>query len=221
MTRTTRVPPSADKMVSDVSKITADNPGDRSVLRHSLGLHPRNVAPGVHRLLTRYVPEHDDAAERAYYLVAALIASQDPDSRNQAREEDAADSGPGDAAPGTHQQAAGWRRQNFGHSLALAADKRPLDRRKPLEDRLELLARQDIDGLCRHLPRLVFQLRKDKVRIDWGAMVRDLTRWDSDPRQVAKEWVQDYYRASERLESARKRNNGKAADPRQEQEQQA
>jgi CRISPR system Cascade subunit CasB len=47
------------------------------------------------------------------------------------------------------------------------------------------------------------------VRIDWGVLIRDLTRWAADPRQVAKEWAQDYYRTSERLAAARNRKNEK------------
>lgn len=214
MPETTRVPPQADDLARTVTRITLANPGDRSLLRHSLGRAPKDVAPGVHRIVVPFVPEHtSEAAERAYYTVAALIAAQDRTSRDQARGSSAEDQAPDGSDSGAPQPPADWRRRNLGYSLALAADKRPRDRRKSLEDRLELLARQDLEGLYRHLPRLILYLRGDQVRIDWGVLIRDLTRWASDSRQVAKEWVQDYYRTTERLEAARKNNN--AADERQ------
>lgn len=209
MPESTRIPPQADALARAVTRITARSPGDRSVLRHSLGKAPREAALGVHRIVVPFLPEHaSEAAERAYYMVAALIASQGRQARDQAG--DGPEAVPGatasqDTADGARVSAV--RRRNLGYSLAQAAHKGAKDKSKNLEDRLELLARQDVDGLYRHLPRLILQLRGDQVRIDWGVLIRDLTRWASDPRQVAKEWAQSFYRTSEQLTAARKRRN--------------
>jgi CRISPR system Cascade subunit CasB len=186
MPETAHVPPQADALAREITRITAHSPGDRSVLRHSLGKAPKDVAIGVHKIVVPLVPEHaPDAAERAYYMVAALIASQDRQARDQ--------------------EATATRRRNLGYSLAQAAHKGSDDKSENLANRLELLARQDTDGLYRHLPRLILQLRGDQVRIDWGVLIRDLTRWAADPRQVAKEWAQSFYRTSEQLIAAGKR----------------
>jgi CRISPR system Cascade subunit CasB len=80
-----------------------------------------------------------------------------------------------------------------------------------MDARLQLLARQDLNGLHRQLPRLVLHLRADLVRIDWPVLVRDLARWGRDPRQVAKEWMQSYYRTSERLTAEKKHHDAAAA----------
>jgi CRISPR system Cascade subunit CasB len=154
-----------------------------------------------------FLPEHaSEADERAYYAVAALIASQPRRARDQAGADDPlqAETGDGAASP------SGRRRHNLGYSLAQAVHKGAND--KSLEDRLQLLARQNLDGVYRHLPRLILQLRDDQVRIDWGVLVRDLSRWAGDPRQVAKEWAQDYYRTSERLTAEKKRKTEQATE---------
>jgi CRISPR system Cascade subunit CasB len=215
MPESTRVPPGADALAREVTRLARHSPADRSVLRHSLGKSPKDVGLGVHRIVVPFVPDRaSEAAERAYYMVAALIASQPRDARDYAgtgqNPEDSADDGPSHDVPGGPRPAAGPRRRNLGYSLAQAADKGGAANR--LENHLQLLTRQDIDGLYRHLPRLILQLRGDQVRIDWGILLHDLTRWAGDPRQVAKEWGQAYYRTSERLTAARKRKNEQAAE---------
>ena len=217
MPRQTHVPREADRLAREVAHLIAKNPGDRSVLRHSLGRPPEDVAMGVHRILAPLLPRNFKAAEeRAYYAVAALIASQDRQARDQASTENApraGDATPQASATATEPSEDGPpARSNLGYSLAQLAHKSDRDRSKTLGDRLELLARQDIDGLYRQLPRLILQVRADQVRIDWGVLAHDLTRWADDPRQVAKEWAQDYYRTSERLLAAKKRKADQAAN---------
>jgi CRISPR system Cascade subunit CasA len=210
-----RVPPTADALSREITRLARKSPADRSVLRHSLGKPPVDVALGVHRIVVPFLPgSPDDAAERAYYAVAALIASQPRDARDNTDGDASRDSAAG--PPQEDVAAAGQRRRNLGYSLAQAVGKG--GNASILEDRLQLLARQDLDGLYRHLPRLVLQLRGDQVRIDWGVLIRDLTRWARDPHQVAKEWAQDYYRTSERLAAARKRANEQPAGSRENQE---
>lgn len=199
-----RVPPSADDLVREIKRLTLGNPADRSVLRHALGRSPQEAPLGVHRIVVPFLPRPPrdrkearryEAAERAYYAVAALIASQPRSAREEAgtrnTQEPRSDgeSCP-DGADSTSVVQRHWR--NLGYSLAHAVDQGAKE--KSLENHLQLLTRQDADGLYRHLPRLVLQLRGDQVHIDWGVLIYDLIRWADDPRLVAKEWAQSYYR---------------------------
>jgi CRISPR system Cascade subunit CasB len=209
MPDTARIPPKADDMVRAVTRLARKNPADRSALRHSLGKRPEEAALAVHRIVVPFLPGPPDsdrkasgyaAAERAYYAVAALIASQPRGARDQLASDDPAEIPDRngvrqDTAGGRDQERRHWR--NLGSSLAHAVSQGGNE--KSLEGHLQLLTRQDIEGLYRHLPRLILQLRGDQVRIDWGVLTGDLIRWARDPRLVAKEWAQSYYRTSERL----------------------
>jgi CRISPR system Cascade subunit CasB len=216
MPDTVRIPASADALVRRVTHLVRKNPGDRSTLRHSLGKLPEDAALGVHRIVVPFLPVPPDdgrktseyeAAERACYAVAALIASQPRGAREQARTSSTPAEVPAgqDAAPSEVRGpgAQDRRRRNLGYSLAHAVEQG--GNARSMENHLQLLARQDVEGLYRHLPRLILQLRGDQVRIDWGVLIRDLTRWARDPRLVAKEWAQSYYRTSERLAAAKAR----------------
>jgi CRISPR system Cascade subunit CasB len=213
MPRQTPIPKEADRLAREVTRLIKRNPGERSALRHSLGKRPEEVAVGVHRIVVPLLPKDaPEEAERAYYAVAALIASQPRQARDQAATDDVPDKPSDGAAPdypvGVVAAPAGRPRHNLGYSLARAAH----GGAKNLEGRLQLLTRQDADGVYRHLPRLILQLRDEQVRIDWGVLVRDLTRWGRNPRLVAKEWAQEFYRAGERLTAEEKRKADKAAD---------
>jgi CRISPR system Cascade subunit CasB len=188
----------ADELVRDVRKLIAANPADRSALRHSLGHAPHEVALDVHRIVTPHLPgEHpDDATERAFYAVPAYMAAQSRDARDE------------EATNGTQGSRTG--RQNLGDSLARAVHGKGLNE-KSIEPRLQLVARQDLEGLYRQLPRLILYLRGKQVRIDWAILVRDLAHWGRYPKQVAKEWMQSYYRTSERLIAEKKRGDAAAA----------
>jgi CRISPR system Cascade subunit CasB len=187
----------ADQLVRAVRQVIA-NPADKAALRHSLGHAPDGVTLDVHRIITPHLPKAhlDDAAERAFYAVPAYMAAQSRD----ARDEEAANSSEGNPAP---------RRQNLGDSLARAVHGKGLNE-KSIEPRLQLVARQDLDGLYRQLPRLILYLRGKQVRIDWAVLIRDLARWGHQPKQVAKEWMQSYYRTSERLIAEKKRGDSAA-----------
>jgi CRISPR system Cascade subunit CasB len=189
----------ADELVRDVRRLIA-NPADRAALRHSLGHAPGEVALDVHRIVVPHLPHHpDDAIERAFYAVPAYMAAQSRD----ARDDEAAN-----GAEGTGRA----RRQNLGDSLARAVHGKGLNE-KSIEPRLQLVARQDLEGLYRQLPRLILYLRGRQVRIDWPILIRDLARWGRYPRQVAKEWMQSYYRTSERLAAESKRGDAVPATP--------
>jgi CRISPR system Cascade subunit CasB len=219
MPRHASVPAEADRMAREISRLIRRSPGDRSVLRHSLGQAPEEVSVGVHKIVVPLLPK--DAAdgtprahdvERAYYAVAALIASQQRPARDQAGGDGTPDDPPGAAPPddpaGKEGTPPGRQPHNLGYSLARAVHQG--SNRKSTEDRLQLLARQDVEGVYRHLPRLILQLSGDQVQIDWGVLVHDLTRWAREPRLVAKEWVQEFYRTDERLTAEDKRKAEKA-----------
>ncbi|MEY9212260.1 type I-E CRISPR-associated protein Cse2/CasB [Thermobifida halotolerans] len=220
----------ADALVQRVSKLVVEDPAARAALRRGVGLapdDPRMLA--AHRIVAPYVPEGSEegrrgpvaeweapAVERAFYAVAAIMAAQPRSARDQgaqAQEErrdgevsaetPSAEEGSGDSAAEKPQ-----RRPNLGVSLAEAAFAKGLNA-DTTEQRLHLLARQNLDGVHRHLPRLVLHLRGDAVDIDWGVLTRDLARWGHSPRRVAKEWVQSYHRTLETLrrEAARAKND--------------
>ena len=189
----------AEELVREVRRLL-DSPADRAALRHSLGRPPEDATLAVHRIVVRHLPhgQPDEATERAFYAVPAYIAAQPRQARDQ------------DAAAGAHPPGPG-RRQNFGESLARAAFRAGPAASGRMDARLQLLARQDLNGLHRQLPRLVLHLRADLVRIDWPVLIRDLARWGRDPKQVAKEWMQSYYRTSERLTAEKKHHDAAAA----------
>ncbi|ONH58802.1 type I-E CRISPR-associated protein Cse2/CasB [Frankia sp. CcI49] len=89
---------------------------------------------------------------------------------------------------------------NLGRCLAGAINSRPGAERaamyRRLEPRLRLLCRQDLDGVHRHLPPLIRQLRADEVTVDWVRLTVDLARWGTYPDQVAKTWLQQFYRTA-------------------------
>jgi CRISPR system Cascade subunit CasB len=194
-----RIMKNADELVREVRRLIA-NPADRAALRHSLGHAPAEVALDVHRIVVPHLPEHpDDSTERAFYAVPAYMAAQSRDARDD-------EAGNGTQSAGTP------RRQNLGDSLARAVHGKGLNE-KSIEPRLQLVARQDLDGLYRQLPRLILFLRGRQVRIDWPVLICDLARWGRYPKQVAKEWMQSYYRASERLVAENKRGDAAPATP--------
>ncbi|MBX6356499.1 MAG: type I-E CRISPR-associated protein Cse2/CasB [Micromonosporaceae bacterium] len=90
------------------------------------------------------------------------------------------------------------RGRNLGICLAAAVNSTPSRDRenayRRLEARLRLVCRQDVDGVHRHLPRLVRQLRSDQVDIDWVRLTVDLARWGTDADTVAKSWLHSFYR---------------------------
>ncbi len=160
------------------------------------------------------------AIERAFYTVAALIAAQprsardveiaaadaetssqlvgtapapilDAEAEGAVAAEDAGIAGePTTVVAGP---AAAGRRPSLGFTLGAAVRAGKLNG-ETLPPRLHLLCRQDVAGVHRHLPRLVGQLRSDLVPVAWVPLIVDLARWGRYRDQVAKGWLQDYYR---------------------------
>ncbi|WP_370422412.1 type I-E CRISPR-associated protein Cse2/CasB [Streptomyces sp. QH1-20] len=208
-----------------IARISARDPGARAALRSGLGkgldevprMH-RIVAP----LLPPQILGDDDA-QRAFYTVAALLAAQKTGTAG--REEAETDSssaqvstqdgtghlpapttGPvpgtmqGGAAPARSLTAA-ERRHAYGESLGLAyagavsRGTRDGIRESAAETRLNLLTRQSVAGIHRHIPAAVRQLCDKKCPPDWARLLVDLRAWPRDRKGIARRWLQDFYRA--------------------------
>ncbi|BAJ32231.1 MULTISPECIES: type I-E CRISPR-associated protein Cse2/CasB [Kitasatospora] len=67
-------------------------------------------------------------------------------------------------------------------------------RESSAETRLNLLSRQSVDGLHRHLPGAVRQLREAGAPVDWAQLLVDLARWRRYGGEIKRRWLQDFYR---------------------------
>jgi CRISPR system Cascade subunit CasB len=198
-------------------------PGVRAALRSGLRRTPEQ-ASRMHAVVTRWLPQEPSAAqERAYYTVAALIASQSRTGRDDER--DTPPTGDTEAPAGTKTPAeqqhvdtrAPARRRSLGRSLAdletrsntgkstdvlrdnqtsSLAGQQPGGPLTPVERRLHLLSRQSLDGLHRQLPAVVLRLRDERIEVDWVQLLADLIRWPRQKDRISKRWMQDYYRAT-------------------------
>lgn len=116
---------------------------------------------------------------RAYYAVAALIADQARDARDQ-------------QADGEGAREIG----SLGSSLALLDQHQPYDVETPRESDLSLMAKQSLDGIHTLLPDVIRQLRSSErpVPLDWARLIMDLSAWTHRRDEITKGWNQDYYR---------------------------
>ncbi|GAA3729711.1 CRISPR system Cascade subunit CasB [Spinactinospora alkalitolerans] len=214
----------ADALVERVRTVITGEPAARAALRRGVGLTPEDprMIP-AHGIVAPYTTDEHSNTERAFYAVAAIMAAQTRDARgkdtasgeeeaepqisgdgsaaeNEAEPVQARGNGQskdnGEAEKGAKATGKAGKRPNLGVTLAKAVIKRTLNA-DTTEQRLHLLARQPIDGVHRHLPRLVLHLRGNSEPVDWGLLIRDLARWGHSPGQVAKEWVQGYHRTLE------------------------
>lgn len=161
--------------------------GRRAALRSGLRRLPKDAHRMHGALPWGLMPEQmGQTEERAYYTVAALIAAQPRPARDiEAGDTETGDEGSQEAPPG--------RVSNLGATFGQAVFTQAM-KEGTAETRLHLLARQGADGIHRHLPAVVRHLRAERVDLDWARLLRDLIRWGQDRDQVAKEWLQAYYR---------------------------
>ena len=83
------------RFVEHVQKVCAEDPGRRAALRRSLGRLPEDAGYRAHGVVARFLSETPNRAEeRAFYAVAAMIAAQPRDARDQER----SNNGQGDTA---------------------------------------------------------------------------------------------------------------------------
>ncbi|MGK5551226.1 type I-E CRISPR-associated protein Cse2/CasB [Actinomadura kijaniata] len=204
----------AERFVTHVHKRIARSSGDRAALRRALRRDPAHPsARAAHGVISWSVPVGADAAvERAYYTVASLIASQPRKARDgEPLEDESSSSEPETSVEPTVENSEGaWNAlpalTSLGCTLgeATALGKLKFD---TTEARLHLLCRQGVDGIHRHLPRLIAQLRADLVPVDWTKLLLDLSRWGRDRDHITKQWLQDFYRTNYKITAARRKQN--------------
>lgn len=187
----------AERLVARAHEALSE-PRDRAALRRGLGYPPSH--PQVrdsYRIVDRYLPERArPATERAFYTVAALIAAQPRNARDQDEEQTATDVAAPDGAqpaPEKVEEPARAARVNLGMTMALAVNDGKL-KSTTTEARLHLLCRQDVNGIHRHLPRLIAHLRADLVPVSWVDLLIDLIRWERHRDEVARQWLRSYHR---------------------------
>lgn len=168
-------------------------------------------------------PATNHSEQRAYYTIASLIAAQPrhsftrtPPSPNGSGEgTDAATdtpatpavSGPQPAVPPPGQAAAAADTapapgaRSYGTSLGVAfaravtggAGREREMKQSAAETRLNLLTRQSLDGLHRHLPATVRYLQDFEATPDWAQLMTDLVDWPVLQGRIARRWLQDFY----------------------------
>ncbi|MER5489387.1 type I-E CRISPR-associated protein Cse2/CasB, partial [Streptomyces sp. NPDC002812] len=101
------------------------------------------------------------------------------------------------------------------YAAAVASGGQDGMRESAAEDRLNLLTRQSINGLHRHLPAAVRQLCGKKCPPDWAQLLVDLRAWPRDRGRIGRRWLQDFYRARRAadLEAAKKADDQTEAQP--------
>ncbi|MFF1627424.1 type I-E CRISPR-associated protein Cse2/CasB [Streptomyces sp. NPDC058272] len=181
-----------------VEQICRDDPGARTALRSGLRRHLDDV-PRMHRFVAPWLPHGGpvpESEQRAYYAVAAMIAAQPRSTHTSPQPEVGLE-------PDADSQAAPQRpAPRYGTSLGLAfalavtasGGREREMRESTAETRLNLLTRQSINGLHRHLPAAVGYLREVGVPIDWAQLLSDLTAWPVHSGRISRRWLQDYYR---------------------------
>lgn len=210
-----------------VESTCRNDPGARVTLRKGLRreLDEAAYTRGMHRLIAGWLPkgpDTPDSEQRAYYTVAALIASQprysfaeseqpaEPEEPVSPSASDAeqAQNGEAPSPPAGKHTVSAARRRTHGSSLGAALAQavtggpgREREMRKSTgEARLNLLTRQSANGLHRHLPATVRYLRDLDVPVDWSQLLADLIDWPARSGRISRRWLQDFYWLSARAD---------------------
>ena len=191
--------------VTRMETLCASDPGVRVALRRGLRRDLDDVR-GLHRIVASWLPDNpSQAEERAFYAIAAMIADRPRHTFTTSETTGPAETLPADqnddtSAPAIAQETtappARLRRDSLGASYAravLAQAGRGL-REETAEARLNLLTRQSLPGLHRHLPGSVRHLRDTGADIDFAILLDDLATWPQRSKTIARRWLQDYYR---------------------------
>ena len=187
----------AADFVTEVLRLCED-PGNRAALRSGLG-RPLDRCHRMHRVIAPRVPVTSSDGERAYYAVAAMIAALPPQARGHLETdtgdtEDATEAGDGTAdEPEQERVAPSARRRDFGQCLAEGVARGVL-RENTAETKLNLLTRQSVDGIHRHLPGVVRVLANEPSAVDWAQLLNDLYWWQRDRDRITRRWLQSFYR---------------------------
>ncbi|MGW7296923.1 type I-E CRISPR-associated protein Cse2/CasB [Streptomyces sp. NPDC054829] len=223
------------KYVQAITKRCGEDPGVRVALRRGLRRGLDGVQP-MHRIVAPWLPDRrGEAEERAYYAVAAMIAdsprhtfnSQADNEESPAPDNHNATPAPGNApvppelveSDSAHNQprSALSSRVSLGASFAHATTVRGGQagglREDTAETRLNLLTRQGLDGLHRHLPAAVRLLRDNDADVDFASLLADLMAWPRHSKTISRRWLQDYYRIRHAAsEAAARRRDEKNSD---------
>ncbi|MEU3633012.1 type I-E CRISPR-associated protein Cse2/CasB [Streptomyces fradiae] len=190
-----------EAFVAHVQKLCAD-PGARTALRTGLRKDLDSV-PRMHRLVAPLLPQDHtpEDVQRAYYAIAAMIAAQ---PRHSFHDTQASDGAPGgentvnetDHTASTPKAPVRGGRTSLGAAFAagVGSGRDSQMRQASAEARLNLLTRQSLPGLHRHLPAAVAYLRSLDVDIDFAQLLSDLAHWRRHSGRIARRWLQDYYR---------------------------
>ncbi|MEC3994111.1 type I-E CRISPR-associated protein Cse2/CasB [Actinacidiphila sp. DG2A-62] len=207
-----------------IENICRDDPGARAALRSGVrrGLDDvprmhRIVVPGLPSR-GRGLSEHE---QRAHYTVAAMLADQPRNRLTADGGDGTGDDGAGAelaslasgderaAADGTPPAEGDPVRQDSPHrparygtslgaSFAEAVTTSPGREREmrasAAEQRLNLLTRQSVNGLHRHLPAAVRYLLDVGVPVDLAQLLDDLIAWPVHSGRISRRWLQDFYR---------------------------
>ncbi|MEU6284807.1 type I-E CRISPR-associated protein Cse2/CasB [Streptomyces sp. NPDC047028] len=218
------------KYVAEITARCGTDPGVRVALRKGLRRGLDDVS-SLHRIVAPWLPQQrSEAEERAFYAVAAMISDRprhsftiltsDDESEPDGQDRTAtAENEPARSAPENEVQAPAHgqsaqvrtRRDSLGASFARAVAARAGQagvRQDTAEARLNLLTRQSLDGLHRHLPGSVRLLRSHDIDIDFAVLLRDLAVWPQYSKAISRRWLQDFYRIhNAAIEAAAKRRD--------------
>ncbi|MGW7063522.1 type I-E CRISPR-associated protein Cse2/CasB [Streptomyces sp. NPDC054904] len=188
--------------------LCAQDPGARAALRSGLRKN-LDAVPRMHRFVAPWLP-HDRTpreVQQAYYAIASMIAAQPrltPAGSLSATDEEEPVPAAGDttvSTPAVPGGPSGWG-TSLGAAFAAAAGsgREASMRESTAENRLNLLTRQSLAGLHRHLPAVVAHLRSLDVPVDFVQLLSDLSNWPRQSGRIARRWLQDYYRIRARDE---------------------
>ncbi|MBC8991323.1 type I-E CRISPR-associated protein Cse2/CasB [Micromonospora chalcea] len=186
----------SDAFVRRITEQCLRDRGRRAALRRGLRRRPEQ-AYTMHAVVAPLLrPSMRQDQEYAYYAVAAMIAATIRDRPNIGRTDETAEADEAEASP-TGDTGRG-NRPNLGQSLAWAVC-RPGPGRRAMnqataEKRLHLLVRQGYPGVYQHLAGVVRHLGTVESQVDWAQLLDDLCRWRYYRDQVAKSWLQSFYR---------------------------
>lgn len=182
-----------------IEELCRDDPGARTALRSGLRRGLDDV-PRMHRFVSPWLPRHGQVSpseQRAYYAVAAMIAAQPRASYAAADSDTSPVPAPGSEPAASEAAPAPRYGQSLGHAFALAVTESPGREREMREStaeaRLNLLTRQSLNGLHRHLPAAVGYLRETGAPVDWAQLLSDLVAWPAHSKTISRRWLQHYY----------------------------
>lgn len=155
-----------------------NTPGARAALRSITGVSSRQTAAAADEIVTAALAPTDPSAltpdrQRAYYTLAAMIAAVPAKVELK----------PG-GPNATHPYG-----RDLGRCLAAAVVDKKLAE-AAARRHMELLTKQDLDGLHLHLPGTVTLIPET---VDWVMLLRDLRDWPARGDEIARRWRQGFF----------------------------